>query len=163
MPEHYTICNTSPLLYLHLIGQLGLLPELYGEVFVPPAVKTELQAGAARGVDVPQIATFSWLRVMPVASAASIPLVMDLGQGEAEVIALGLENPDSRLILDDMLARRIAHLQKLLFTGTVGVIVKAKQTGLIPAVWPIVVALREAGLWLSDDVVTEVLRQAGEK
>lgn len=163
MPEPYTFCNTSPLLYLHLIGQLGLLPELYGEVFIPPAVKAELQAGAARGVDVPQIASLSWLRVIPVASAASIPLVMDLGQGEAEVIALGLENPDSRLILDDMLARRIAHLQKLRFTGTVGVIVKAKQTGLIPAVWPIVVALREAGLWLSDDVVAEVLRQAGEK
>lgn len=163
MPEHDTVCNTSPLLYLHLIGQLGLLLELYGEVFIPPAVKAELQAGAARGVDVPQITAFPWLRVMPVASAASIPLVMDLGQGEAEVIALGLENPDSRLILDDMLARRIAHLQKLRFTGTVGVIVKAKQTGLIPAVWPIVVALREAGLWLSDDVVAEVLRQAGEK
>ncbi len=90
-------------------------------------------------------------------------MVMDLGRGEAEVIALGLENPDSRLILDDTLGRRIARLQNLQFTGTVGVIVKAKQSGLVAAVLPIIVALREAGLWLSDEVVTEVLLQAGEK
>jgi len=88
---------------------------------------------------------------------------MDLGRGEAEVIALGLENPNSRLILDDTLGRRIARLQSLRFTGTVGVIVKAKQSGIVSAVFPVIVALREAGLWLSNEVVTEVLRQAGEK
>lgn len=53
MPDKLTISNTSPLLYLHLVRQLDLLPRLYGEVFVPPAVEAELQAGAERGVDVP--------------------------------------------------------------------------------------------------------------
>lgn len=163
MPELCTISNTSPLLYLHLVKQLHLLPQLYETVFVPPAVVSELQAGAERGVDVPKPEILPWLHVMPLASTASIPMVMDLGRGEAEVIALGLENPDSRLILDDTLGRRIARLQNLQFTGTVGVIVKAKQSGLVAAVLPIIVALREAGLWLSDEVVTEVLHQADEK
>jgi predicted nucleic acid-binding protein len=163
MPESCTISNTSPLLYLHLVKQLNLLPQLYGMVLIPPAVVSELQAGATRGVDIPQIATLPWLRIIPLASTTSIPLVIDLGRGEAEVIALGLENPNSRLILDDTLGRRIARLQNLQFTGTVGVIVKAKQSGLVAAVLPIIVALREAGLWLSDEVVTEVLHQAGEK
>lgn len=163
MPELCTISNTSPLLYLHLVKQLHLLPQLYGTVFVPPAVVSELQAGAERGVDVPKPTTLSWLHVMALASTASIPMVMDLGRGEAEVIALGLENPNSRLILDDTLGRRIARLQNLQFTGTVGVIVKAKQNGLVAAVLPIIVALREAGLWLSVEVVTEVLHQADEK
>jgi len=87
---------------------------------------------------------------------------MDLGRGEAEVIALGLENPNSRLILDDTLGRRIARLQNLQFTGTVGVIVKAKQRGLVSAVLPVIVQLQEVGLWLSNEVVAEVLRQADE-
>ncbi len=87
---------------------------------------------------------------------------MDLGRGEAEVIALGLENPGSRLILDDTLGRRIARLQHMRFTGTVGVIVRAKQQGLLPALAPVIAALREAGLWLSEELITEVLRQAGE-
>lgn len=130
MPESTTFSNTSPLLYLHLIKQLELLPQLYGNVPIPPAVESELQAGAARG--------------------------------EAEVIALGLENPHSRLILDDTLGRRIARLQQLQVTGTVGVVVKAKHAGLLPAVSPVIDALRKAGLWLSEGLVAEVLRQAGE-
>jgi predicted nucleic acid-binding protein len=101
MPDKLTISNTSPLLYLHLVKQLDLLAQLYGEVLVPSAVEAELQAGAEQGVDVPQIAALSWLKVTPLASDTSIPLVTDLGRGEAEVIALGLENPGSRLILDD--------------------------------------------------------------
>ncbi len=87
---------------------------------------------------------------------------MDLGRGEAQVIGLGLERPDSRLILDDALARRIAHLRGLCFTGTLGVVLKARQRGLLDAVQPVISALRNAGLWLSDALVTEVLRQAGE-
>ena len=146
-----------------MVKQLDLLAQLYGEVLVPPAVEAELQAGAEQGVDVPHIAVLSWLKVTPLASDTSIPLVTDLGQGEAEVIALDLENPDSRLILDDTLARRIARLHKLQFTGTVGVIVRAKPVGLLTAVSPLLSALREAGLWLSDALVTQVLYQAGEK
>ncbi len=163
MLDKLTISNTSPLLYLHLVKQLDLLSRLYGEVFVPPAVEAELRAGAERGVNVPEIAALPWLRIMTLGSDTSIPLVTDLGAGEAEVIALGLEKPNSRLILDDTLARRIARLHKLQFTGTVGIIVKAKQAGLLTAVSPVVTALREAGLWLSDTLVMEILRQAGEE
>lgn len=162
MPERLTISNTSPLLYLHLVGRLDLLAHLYGEIVVPPAVRAELRAGAERGVDVPKIAALPWLQVTALASDTSISLATDLGRGEAEVIALGLERADSRLILDDTMARRIAQLHSLQFTGTVGVIVRAKQVGLLTTVSPVISALQEAGLWLSDTLVAEVLRQAGE-
>ncbi len=162
MPERVTICNTSPLLYLHLVGQLELLPQLYGQVLIPPAVQAELEAGAQRGVNVPVVEALSWLRVTPLASSALLPLATDLGRGEAEVIGLGLERPNSRLILDDALAHRIARLNRLRFTGTMGVVLRAKQRGLLDAVQPVVPALRNAGLWLSDSLVTQVLRQAGE-
>ncbi len=162
MPERVTICNTSPLLYLHMVGQLELLPQLYGQVLIPPAVQAELEAGAQRGVNVPVVEALPWLRVTPLASPALLPLATDLGRGEAEVIALGLERPNGRLVLDDTLARRIARLNGLRFTGTMGVVLKAKQRGLLDVVKPIVLALRNAGLWLSDSVVTQVLRQGGE-
>ena len=51
MPERATISNTSPLLYLHLVSQLDLLPQLYGQVLIPPAVQAELEAGAQRGIN----------------------------------------------------------------------------------------------------------------
>lgn len=87
---------------------------------------------------------------------------MDLGPGEAEILALGLENPGSLLVLDDRLGRRVAHLNSLTYTGTVGVLVKAKQAGHVKAICPLIQQLRAAGLWLSDDLVAMLLDQANE-
>lgn len=97
-----------------------------------------------------------------VQSRALIPAVVDLGPGEAEVIALGLEHPGSLLILDDQLARRMAALNHLTYTGTVGVLIKAKQAGHLEAVRPVIESLRASRQWLSDELVAMVLAQAGE-
>ena len=107
MPDRLVISNTSPLLYLHQIGRIDLLETLYGAVVAPPAVERELRVGATEGVDVPDLSALPWVEVRPVADPKLLPVVIDLGSGEAEVIALGLENPDSLLILDDKLARRL--------------------------------------------------------
>jgi len=68
---------------------------------IPPAVLAELEAGARANVTVPDVPTLPWVEVKTVQSRALIPAVVDLGPGEAEVIALGLEYPRSLLILDD--------------------------------------------------------------
>ena len=99
----------------------------------------------------------------PVASASLVSAVVDLGRGEAEVIALGLELRDSLLIVDDQLARRIADLHGLRYTGTLGVLVKGKQAGHIPSVGAVITALRGKGMWLSDSVVEDALRLSGEQ
>ena len=61
----------------------------------------------------------------------------ELGAGEVETLALGLEFPGSLLLLDDRLARRRARSLGLRFTGTLGVVVKAKQVGLLAGVGPV--------------------------
>jgi predicted nucleic acid-binding protein len=109
-PDSLVIVNTSPLLYLHQVRCLELLRQLYSTITVPPAVPQELEIGKLQGVDVPEVNSIEWIQIRSVVSAAIIPAVIDLGQGEAEVIALGLENPNSLLIFDDSLARRIADL-----------------------------------------------------
>lgn len=55
----------------------------------------------------PDIQALDWITITSVQSASLIPAIIDLGQGEAEVLALGLENLESLLIFDDQLARRI--------------------------------------------------------
>jgi uncharacterized protein len=138
MPETTVIVNTSPLLYLHQVGQLELLQKLYSVVTVPLAVTRELEVGTQQGIDVPKIDAIEWIQVRPVASAVLVPAVIDLGQGEAEVLALGLEIPNSLLIFDDKLARRIADLYHLKYTGTLGILVKAKQLGYLASVAPVI-------------------------
>ncbi|WP_083798978.1 DUF3368 domain-containing protein [Coleofasciculus chthonoplastes] len=156
MPEPLIIVNTSPLLYLHQVNCLELLQQLYSTITVPPAVPQELEVGKRQGVDVPIVNAIEWIQIRPVASAALIPAIVDLGQGEAEVIALGLENPDSLLVFDDQLARRIANLNELKYTGTLGVLVKAKQLGYLPLIAPIIIRLRTQGMWLTDKIIDDV-------
>ncbi|MBC6479555.1 MAG: DUF3368 domain-containing protein [Hormoscilla sp. GUM202] len=156
------VVNTSPLLYLHQINQMELLRKLYGNIIVPPAVFQELKAGKIKGVDVPELNSIAWISMTAVADDTLVPAVIDLGRGEAEVIALGLEKPDSLLIFDDRLARRIADLYNLTYTGTLGVLVKAKQAGYIASVAVAISMLRTKGMWLTDKIIDDVLQLSGE-
>src|SRR4051794_38586668 len=162
MPDRLVISNTSPLLYLHQVGHLDLLPRLYGQVQIPSAVQDELRAGAELGVAVPDAGSLDWLQVQPVRDTALLPVVIDLGPGEAEAIALAIAHPGSLLILDDTLGRRIAHLNRLTYTGTLGVLVKAKEQGLLPSVSPVVEALRSTTMYLTPTLIERVLRKPGE-
>ena len=84
------ITNISPLLYLHRIGTLNWLRELFGAIVVPSAVVRELQDGRERGYDVPDPADHAWLQMAAPAVVPSEWLALDLGPGELAVLALGL-------------------------------------------------------------------------
>jgi hypothetical protein len=155
------VSNTSPLLYLHQLGRLDLLPALYSQVLVPASVVEELEAGRAAGHDVPNIAALPWARVVSSPTLALLALATDLGKGEAEAIAIAHER-NALLILDDGLARRHAKLVGVTLTGTLGVLVKAKTAGHITEVAPVVSRLRELGFRLSDQTRDAVLKLANE-
>lgn len=162
MPNSLVIVNTSPLLYLHQVGYLDLLKDLYKNLIVPSSVVEELNVGRQQGVDVPDITLIKWIQIKSVSSPSLIPIIVDLGKGEAEVIAIGLENSGSLLIIDDQLARRIANLFELKYTGTLGVLVKAKQLGYFSSVLPVIQSLQSKGMWISQKVMTDILQLAGE-
>lgn len=161
MPDRNVIVNTSPLFYLHQIDRLDLLPALYGRITAPTAVQRELQAGQTQGLSIPAIEQLDWVAIAS-ANAQFLPNVTDLGAGEAEVIALGIENPGSLLILDDALGRRIARLYQLTYTGTLGILIRAKALGHLTAVQPLIQQLQEWGMWLSPPLIENILRLAGE-
>lgn len=161
MPD-LVISNTSPLFYLHRLRHLDLLQKLYRRVVVPEAVVDELKAGRDQGEDAPDVADYDWIDVRTVHTPALVRLITDLGAGEAQVLALALEEPTSLVILDDRLAREVARLQNLRVTGTAGVILKAKQEGYIPAVAPLLDRLLQLDFRLSDTVKAHILKLAQE-
>lgn len=128
MPE--VICNRSPLQYLHQIGQLSILPALAGSIIVPPAVLVELDAGIAKGLDLPQPENLEWVKIRVPISAMAASLITDLGPGESQVLMLALEVPGSIALLDDALARRVAIAKRIPVKGTLGLLLDAKRGSL---------------------------------
>ena len=85
-----------------------------------------------------------------------------LGAGETAVLSHALANPPLRAVIDDMDARRCAKTLNIPMLGTGGLLVLAKRRGLLPSVGEGIARLRDAGLWLSDDIVRILKAQAGE-
>jgi predicted nucleic acid-binding protein len=83
--------------------------------------------------------------------------------GEAECLALAMENPGSLLIIDDLQARAMASSNGLLFTGTLGCLVEAKARGMIRELAPMIEILRlSARFWISPELEMRVLSDAGQ-
>ena len=157
------ICNTSALQYLHQIDRLDLLPALFGQVHIPYAVAVELAEGKRQNISLPTLEDLSWVTIRPVRDRTLLPLVTNLGDGEKEVLALGLEATDALLVLDDRNARRYAIAAGLEVTGTLGLLMLAKERGLIDSIRPALDRLQELQFRLSAATRQMVLNLAGEE
>lgn len=154
------VVNASPLILLCKAGHIRLLEKLTQNVFVPRAVIDEVVAypddEAGRTVQ-----TFSWLKQVEVTVRDSVK-AWDLGAGESEVIAYALACEGLRPLLDDAEGKACALAHGLKPLGTAGLLVLAKRSGLIQSVKPALGIIREKGLWISDTVVTTIVKSAGE-
>jgi uncharacterized protein len=164
MPDQarLVVVNTTPIIALSLIGELDLLRLLYDQVVVPSAVEAEVLAGDRDGIGRSELQHASWLRVASLQDPRRADLLADLDRGEAEVLALAQELNADLVIIDERLARLHAKRVGLTLTGTLGVLLRAKQLGHVKAVAPLIHRLRQGGIHLSDLVVAEVLALADE-
>jgi len=156
------LCNTSPFLYRHQLGRLDLLPALYARVTIPEAVALELHEGGRLGHAVPKVEAFTWIAVENVEQAAILRLATDLDAGEREVLALAIAHSGCLALLDDGQARRYAKMLGLMFTGTLGVLIRAKQRGLLDQVRPCLDQLQALGFRVAPALRESVLRLVQE-
>jgi hypothetical protein len=110
----------------------------------------------------PDVRTLSWLTIQSPEGLDKAPAAADLGAGEKEVLALGTQVPGAVVILDERLGRLYADLLKLTFTGTLGILLRAKAEGRIPRIQPLLEHLGRLGFRLSERTRTAILKQAGE-
>lgn len=152
MPDPVTVSNSSCLIALNLVGRLDLLHDLYGTILIPSAVSCECGAELPHWVSVQSIQNLGMTRT----------LQLGLGAGESEAIVLASDTSAARLILDDKKARRIAQQLGLPITGTLAVLLRAKQRGLIPNLQGVLNDLTAADFRISNALVEDALRLAGE-
>lgn len=152
------VVNTSPLITLCKSDQEWLLPELFSEIVIPSQVYDEIAMG---GVDDPasqKIGQLQWLRLEHSVNLSHIVQSWDLGVGETAVISHVLSNQEHIAIIDDSAARRAASSLQLKVIGTLGVIVEAKRRGIINAIAPGLKALKDSGLWVSDELIIRLVQ-----
>jgi predicted nucleic acid-binding protein len=158
------VSNTGPVIAPAKIDQLGLLKILYSVVQIAPAVHGELMAKA--GPEIPRIdqAPRDFLQLTPI--PPSTPdverMTRRLGPGEQEAIALAVSSGVTLLLIDDRAGRRAVEQPGPAVSGVAGVLIRAKQDGLIPAVRPMLEEIRRNGYWLSDALIETAARFAGE-
>ncbi|MGD9634154.1 MAG: hypothetical protein AB7G28_06070 [Pirellulales bacterium] len=120
------VSDSGPLAYLILIGFADYLPQLYGEVYLPPSVLDELKH--------PRSPVIAWTHSLPgwlkVATPKLIQGFPTLDVGEREAIALALELDADRLLMDEKQGRSAATAAGLQVAGTLAVIVDGARKGL---------------------------------
>ena len=161
MPETRVV-NTSPLVFVVRAGLLEMLQVGAREIVVPEPVIAELRAHGENDPTVTAVLAVEWLTVRPVATVPPAIAAWDLGPGESAVMAIALNTPGSRAVVDDRDARRCARSLSIPVIGTLGLVLLAKAEGRIPAARPIIERLRDSGMYLSDSVVNETLARVGE-
>jgi predicted nucleic acid-binding protein len=153
------VVNASPVIILARAGYLDLLPKLVSPIVIPRAVVTEISAGPADDDAVRFLARSTWLLVVDLTPALSPLAVWRLGQGESEVLEYAQRNPGTVAILDDKAARRAARVLQVPTTGTLGVLLAAVRSGLLPSLSEAIATVRACGLYI-DPMTASALIEA---
>jgi predicted nucleic acid-binding protein len=147
------VINTTPLIALAIAtGGLDVLSYLYDCVLVPQEVEYEILAA---GNDAPGASAFLGCSMLErLSSPQNIPVFLQntLDRGEAAVIQAAIQHQVSKVCIDEKVGRRIARLNGLTVTGSIGVLAKARQQGFALNANEAIARLRSHGIWLGREV-----------
>lgn len=158
MADGPVVADTTPLITLAGVGLLDLLPRLYGEIWIPEAVRAEYEVGR-RGSE-PLLEALPWVVVKAV--RVEHPALSGLGPGEAAAVSLALGSRARVVMLDEKAGRRVAGKLGLPVVGTLALLLRAKRQGMLPSVGPVLDAMAAQGRYVSDRLRSDVLRTADE-
>jgi len=148
MPD-IVIVDTSVLIAIEKIDLLQILCKIYKEIILPEAVVREFGN-----------INFECYSVKKVESRLINVLMQDLnlGKGEAEVIALAYET-NFKVLIDDLKARKVAENLGLSISGSIGVLLKAEKLGIIDSALKKTQELKEMGFYVSNELLSEIAKR----
>ena len=119
-----------------------MIQKVYGEIITTSTIAEEF------GNQLPD-----WVKIQNVSDLIKLKILeMQIDKVESSAIALALETQNSRLILDDYKARKVAENLSLNYTGTIGIIIKAKLDNIIPSIKPLIEKIKETNFRISPEL-----------
>ena len=156
------IVNSTPLIILCGIGKLHILKEMYQEIYIPPAVFQEVTAKEDSACQQIRSAE-DWIHIEEIKDLSEKKMYKaKLHDGEVEVMILAQEKKADLILLDDSAAKKTAKYLGLTVTGTLGVLIKANQQGIIQEIRPLLSEMRLNGFYINSVVERMVLDLAEE-
>lgn len=162
MPEGVPVTDSSPLIYLARADRLWLLQLLSSTVLVPEAVAREIEAKNEADAAARALRSNDWLRIVgPIAVPKEIQR-RDLGRGEVAVLSWAVAHLGTTAVIDDREARRCAQALNVPVVGTLGLVLRAKSSGVISSARRELERLIEHGMYLSHATRDQALALVGE-
>ncbi len=153
------VSNTSPIIAFGKLKKFYLWEKIFGQILIPSFVHHEFTNAKYKNEFIlPQ----NLFRIEQVESIEPL-LIKELDRGEAEAITLAINKKADWLIMDERKGRNIAkNVYGLNVIGTSGILLKAKESGIVKEISPIFQELKKIDYYISDDIVKYVCKQAGE-
>lgn len=162
MGTRVVVSDASPIIAFFWLEQLHLLPTLFSQIYISPRVHHEILSQPYT-IDTRPLYSITWLKVQAVQNHLAATLLQDqLDAGESEAIVLAHELSASLLLMDERRGRRQAIQAGLTVMGTLGILLRARQMGLLPEVRRFLDRLQLLPFHMNEELYQEILRRAGE-
>ena len=157
------IVNSSPFIALGCINKISLLTELFSEVLIPREVYNETVVNGKNSDVLKGVKECSKFKVVSATNIILMEFLNDhLDKGESEVIALAKELGITTVVIDEVRGRKIARRHGLNVIGSLGILVLAKNKGLISQIKQYIEQMEHYGIRIGKDLKDQVLQMAGE-
>lgn len=152
--------NTTPIIALSSIQCLHLLPKLFGEVHLVVEVIEECSIGGP--ISVPPLLEFDWIRPVTSSPIQHSSILLELDKGEKHTLDMACKYRADWVVIDEKIGRNMAEYLGLRVTGTLGVLLKARQQGLIPSFLDSVKAMQAQGIYYHAALIGKLAQTIGE-
>ncbi len=139
-----------------------MLEKIYGKIIVPFAVYNEIENGIHKPY-YQDLKLIDWIEILEINNPNSKDYFIDLDEGEAEVLILSKEQNADLVIMDEIMGRRYAKQLGFNLTGTIGILLKAKEDGFIKSIKESLTELVEKGSWLNPKLISKALKLEEEE
>ncbi len=153
------VSNTSPVIAFGKLNRFSILEAVFGRIIIPSYVFLELNNLKYKDEINLKESVFKTEEI----SFVDPLLEKELDRGEAEAITLALKKNADWLIIDERKGRNIAkNVYGINIIGTAGILLKAKESGIINQVAPLLQELKKMNYHISDFIIQGICKEAGE-
>ena len=156
------VADAAPLILLAKAGHLSLLTQLADEILLPTAVVREIRRGPRDDPARQAIEAGFGTRLSYVRPPAAVIALGMLGAGERAMLSVGRKFGPCTVLVDDRKGRNGADALDLPKIGTLGVVLRARLEGHLPAIVPVLHTLLAAGLFIDEARLQETAAKVGE-